>query len=432
MLIHNHLIRAVTESRRRGAGLAALTVMLTVGAGTVAVADATAAAPPRLTLREVLTIAVEANPNRAVLTARRAEAEAERRRAAAYPNPELEVSAGWAGGRADGAGSVATLAAAFAQPIEWPALRQARAAAAAAGVDAAGWDTALDRVALAFEIRRVFFTTLYYQQALALARDDAATAAEIEAIVGRRVEGGEAAELDRIRARLERLHADRSVAGAGGRLAAARTELAAWCDNRLPPEFDLTVDWTDAPPDAGADPAAVPPDHPALRLAEAVRLRREQELRVEEAARRPALALGLAAAREYDADGVSGFLRLELPAWDRNAGGIAVAAARRAEADALIQRTRRELRRDAALAAERLAQAREQRAAFEGGLRQAAAETYRIETLRYREGEEDFLHLLDTRRTARQVEREYLLSLYDVQIARAELDRALGKGDTEP
>jgi len=85
-----------------------------------------------------------------------------------------------------------------------------------------------------------------------------------------------------------------------------------------------------------------------------------------------------------------------------------------------------------ALAVQGLEQAREQRAAFEGGLRQAATEAYRIETLRYREGEVDFLHLLDTRRTARQVEAEYLLSQYDVQMARAELDRALGKGDIEP
>jgi cobalt-zinc-cadmium efflux system outer membrane protein len=422
-----------TSPRRRAWRLAALALGLAMAAGGAAAAEASAA-PPRLTLRQVFDLAVAHSPDRAVLAARRAEAEAERRRADAYPNPELEVGAGWAGGRAADGESLATLAVEFSQPIEWPAARQARAAAAAAGVNAAAWDAALNRSALAAAVREAFGTVLLRRRMLALAREDAANAAEIEAVVSRRVEGGEAAELDRIKARLERLKADRAVGAEAGRLAAARTVLAALCGDGLPAEYELADGWPGDPEPAEPDrePAAALADHPALRLQEAVRSRREQELRLAGAARRPALAAGFMAAREYDANSVGGFLRLELPAWDRNAGGIAAAAARRDEADALLAKLRREIRRDVELAVEALARAREQRAAFEGGLRQAADEAYRIETLRYREGEVDFLHLLDTRRTARQVEVEYLFSQYDVQIARAGLDRALGKGDVEP
>lgn len=431
-MLNRLLDRHPGMSRRpRSARIATLALGLVAAAGLAAAADASAATP-RLTLREVFGLAVAANPNQAVLAARRAEAEAERRRAAAYPNPALEIAAGWADGRDADAGSRATLAAEFAQPIEWPAARRARAAAAAAGVDAAAWNAVLDRTALATEVRRTFGTVLFRQRMLALAREDAANAAEIEAIVDLRVAGGEAAELDRIKVRLERLRADRAVGAEAGRLAAARTELAALCGDTLPADFEVADAWPDKPEPAGADPAATWAGHPALRLQEAVRTRHEQELRLAEAARRPGLAVGLAAAREYDANSLGGFLRLELPAWDRNAGGIAAAAARRDEADALLAKLRRDIRRDVTLAARGLEQARAQRAAFEGGLRQAAAEAYRIETLRYREGEVDFLHLLDTRRTARQVEAEYLLSQYDVQMARAELDRALGKGDVEP
>jgi len=410
-----------------------LALGLVAAAGLAAAADAPAAAR-RLTLRQAFDLALAHNPNGSVLAARRAEAEAERRRAAAYPNPELGLAAGWAGGRDADADSRATLAAEFAQSIEWPAVRKAREAAAAAGVDAAAWDAALDRAALAAEVRQAFWTVLFRQRMLALAHEDAANAAEIEAIVDLRVEGGEAAELDRIKARLERLRADRAVQAEAGRLAAARTVLAAQCGDGLPAEFELADAWPIQPESAApaVDLTAAVADHPALRLQAAVRARREQELRLAEAERRPALAVGLAAAQEYDANSLSGFLRLELPAWDRNAAGIAAAAARRDEADALLAKLRRDIRRDVALAVQGLAQAREQRAAFEGDMRQAAAEAYRIDTLRYREGEVDFLHLLDTRRTARQVEAEYLLRQYDVQIARAELDRVLGKGDVEP
>ena len=71
-------------------------------------------------------------------------------------------------------------------------------------------------------------------------------------------------------------------------------------------------------------------------------------------------------------------------------------------------------------------------AAFQGGLRAAAAESLRLESFRYEEGEVDFLQLLDARRTARQTESEYLQALYNAQIAHAEVERAMGNEGERP
>jgi len=124
-------------------------------------------------------------------------------------------------------------------------------------------------------------------------------------------------------------------------------------------------------------------------------------------------------------------LGIELPLWYRNRGGIAAAQAGLRRAEAELARTRQEIERDVETAVQAYESAREQLAAFDAGLRAGAAESLRIETSLYEQGETEFLQLLDARRTAQQTETEFLQALYDGTIARAELERAIGIGGDE-
>jgi len=370
------------------------------------------------------------NPSRAVVESRLAEAQGEMLRAAAYPNPVLNFTSGRATGRAAEAGSITASGLELAQPVDWPAARRARQAAAAAGVGEAKLEAELAGVELYYEVQRWFQTVSYYSRALELARANAADAEQIDVIVGRRVEGGEAAEIDRVRSQVERLKANRSVQALTRELAAARVALNALCGNTLPADFELAdVLQTELPAvDLAQSRSEALEVHPGLRLKEAIRAQRDAEVRQEEIQRRPTIEYGFSADRQFDANTVSGTLRIGLPIWNRNAGGIATAAARVKEAAAEIEKVRLEIIKDVDIAVQEYEQAKEQVAAYDGGLRQAAREAYRIETLRFHEGEVDFLHLLDTQRTARQTEVEYLQSLFDAQISLAVLDRAKGKG----
>ena len=152
-----------------------------------------------------------------------------------------------------------------------------------------------------------------------------------------------------------------------------------------------------------------------LRRLDAVLKQKELVIEREQKAWQPNVRLGVP-------------LGLEVPLRNRNQGGIAAAQAELQEVQAEQTRIQQEVERDVETGVQAYEGAREQRAAFEGGLRAAAAESLHIETTMYEEGEVDLLQLLDVRRTARQTEAEYLQALYDAQVARIELERAIGVG----
>jgi|GEM_PF-869935 len=389
---------------------------------------------PPVRLAEILAMARRHNPSRAIFEGNLAEAEAQARQSRLHPNPELEFQAGAARGREWPEHTRAEFALELAQPIEWPARRQHRIQAADTAVEAARLESALLELALRFETSLAYYTVLYYQQALQLARDDRRNAADIEAMAARRVEGGEAPEIERLKARVETLKAGRAAYALQRQLESARTALRAICGEDLPEHFtpaDAFIEHL-----ACADPAAAKRDalerHPRLKQLELLVRQREQEVRAEEASRWPGLTVGFGAARQFDANSLGGFLRFELPIRDRNQAEIAAARARLGQAAAELNRARLEITREVELAAKSYESLHEQLDAFESGLIQSAGETFRIEQFRFEEGEVDFLHLLDSRRTARQTELEYLQTLYDAHIARLELDRAVGKGVTQP
>jgi cobalt-zinc-cadmium efflux system outer membrane protein len=356
-----------------------------------------------LTPAQIQRIALEKNPSFAEYAARRAAANAEVLQALAYPNPDLELELGF----------VPSLF----LPIEPPAKRHTRAAAAAAATPVV--DRAEDqfRAALSADVAKAYCAVLHSGRAVALAREALRTEQEIEQVVGRRVDAGEAPEIDRIRAQVETLKASRIVQAQQRQNATARVILNTLCGRALPSDFALADQLDQALAGADLEQArqVALAQHPSLRRLDAVLRQKELAVQREKKAWHPDIRVGVP-------------LGLELPLADRNQGGIAAAEAELQEVQAERNRIQQEVERDVETGVQAYEGAREQRAAFEGGLRAAAAESLRIETTMYEEGEVDLLQLLDVRRTARQTEAEYLQALYDAQVARIELERAIGVG----
>lgn len=356
-----------------------------------------------LTPAQIQQLALEKNPSFAEYAARRAAANAELLQALAYPNPDIELDLGF----------VPSLF----LPIEPPAKRRTRAAAAAAATPVVDRAEEQFRATLTADAAKACCTVLHAERAAVLAREALRTEQEIEQVVARRVDAGEAPEIDRIRAQVETLKASRTVQAQQRQAATARVILNTLCGRALPPDFAL-VDGLDQVI-AGADPeqarAIALEQHPALRRLEAVLKQKELAIQREQKAWQPDVRVGIP-------------VGMELPLRDRNKGGVAAAQAELQEVLAERSRIRQEVERDVETGVQTYEGAREQRAAFEGGLRAAAAESLRIETTMYEEGEVDLLQLLDVRRTARQTEAEYLQALYDAQVARIELERAIGVG----
>jgi cobalt-zinc-cadmium efflux system outer membrane protein len=356
-----------------------------------------------LTLAQVRRIALEKNPSFAEYAARRAAANAEVVQALAYPNPDVEVG-------------LELLPSLF-LPIEPSAKRHTRTAAAEAAKPVVDRSEDQFRAALSADVAKAFCTVLHAERAAVLAKEALHTEQEIEQVVGRRVDAGEAPEIDRIRAQVESLKASRAVQAQQRQNATARVILNTLCGRALPADFTLADQLDQALAEAETDQAReiALAQHPELRRLDAVLKQKELAIQREQKAWQPNLRLGVP-------------LGLEVPLRDRNQGGIAAAQADLQEVQAERARIRQEVERDVETGLQSYEGAREQRAAFEGGLRAAAAESLRIETTMYEEGEVDLLQLLDVRRTARQTETEYLQALYDAQVARIELERAIGVG----
>ncbi len=358
-----------------------------------------------LTRAQVRQIALDKNPSFAEYAAHRAAANAEVLQALAYPNPDFEI----------GLELIPNLF----LPIEPPAKRHTRAAAAEAAMPVVDRSEEQFRAALSADVAKAYCSVLHAGRAVELAKEALRTEQEIEQVVGRRVDAGEAPEIDRIRAQVETLKASRAVQAQQRQHATARVILNTLCGRSLPSDFAL-ADCLDQPlgqADAGQAREIALAQHPILRRLDAVVKQKELALAREQKAWQPNIRVGVPAG-------------LEVPLLNRNQGGIAAARAELQAVQAEQTRIRQEVERDVETGVQTYEGTREQRAAFEGGLRAAAAESLRIETTLYEEGEVDLLQLLDVRRTARQTEAEYLQALYDAQIARIELERAVGVGGT--
>ncbi len=356
-----------------------------------------------LTRAQAQQLALKKNPSFAEYAAHRAAANAEVLQALAYPNPDFEIGP--------------ELLPNLFLPIEPPAKRQTRAAAAEAAKPVVDRSEEQFRAALSADVAKAYWTVLHAERAVELAKEALHTEQEIEQVVGRRVDAGEVPEIDRIRAQVETLKASRAVQEQQRRNTSARAILNTLCGRSLPSGFTLAdhLDQALGEADAGQAREIALAQHPVLRRLDAVLKQKELAIAREEKAWQPNLRLGIP-------------LGLEVPARDRNQGGIAAAQAELQEVQAERARIQQEVERDVETGVQTYEGAREQRAAFEGGLRAAAAESLHIETTMYEEGEVDLLQLLDVRRTARQTEAEYLQALYDAQVARTELERAIGAG----
>ncbi len=387
-----------------------------------------------LTLEETLAVAARSNPTFAEFQANRQAAAAEVIQALAYPNPEAEGSLDLARSRGEMSGEKSLeFGLSLVQPFELPGKRRARRAAAEASLPIVEREEAAFRVTLAKEVTQGYATVLYYEQALQTANENARLASEIEAVVGRRVDGGEAPEVDRIKARLESLQAKRAVQSQQRRVGSARAVLNALCGGTLGEDFTLAETL-----ESVAEPLALETslrnaqDHPLLRRVDAALDRQRAIIGREESAWYPDLKPGLQVGQEDDKNSIGVSLGVEIPLFNRNQGGIAGAKAELARLEAERERVRIEVERDVHQAWQAYQSSREQAGAFGDGLREGAAEALRIETFLYEQGETDFLRLLEARRTARATEAEYLQALFDARIARAELNQVMGIGENKP
>ncbi len=396
------------------------------------VASPGAHATPRYTLEELVAMSRAQGRLLAAARAGTLAARAGVQGARAYPNPRVELYGNDARARRAGALPGAGSEIALSQPIENPALRSARVSAAEASVATAEAAYASTEVQLVAEVRRRFYDTLRAAQALEATRDDLALTEQVAERVRARVEAGESARFDLVRARTELEVARSALAEAGASLAQARALLRRAVAPALPERFTLAGE-VQPILDAGALASlrdAVLERNPSLRVANAEARRRARRVDVERGLVLPSVAIELRELRSPELRTVQAGIALSVPLANRREGPILAAEqlAQRARLDA--ERARFELAQDFEAAASAYEASVSKLRSLEGGIVESARSAVAIAEAAYRLGERGILELLDARRTYRAVRRELIVARYGVQDARIELERLAGVGVT--
>ncbi len=379
-------------------------------------------------LAQLLSIALQRNPSLAAAEAGIGASHGRLVGAKAYPNPELSVGAGPARSLEGPPNRGTEEGVRLSQPLEWIPKRSARIRAAEYDVETqtfARKDTVLRVTA---EVTSVFYDLLGAQRELALASQTLEAVERLAATARRRVEVGEAAKFERVKAEVELQRATKEVERAQSYVAQTRAALAGAIGSDLGRTFEVLGEFPESRADWSLDNLLeiAMRQHPRILGQDRVRARRAALLESVRASRVPDVSLFAGLEREIDRESYRAGLTIPLPLWSQRQGEIAeaTAVARRAEAEA--QQVRLELTKALTQAFEQYRVARGQIELFRKGLLRQAEEAVDIARKSYQVGEISLLELLDAQRVAFQTTHEFYQAQVALATALATLDRLTG------
>ena len=385
-------------------------------------------------LPDIIGMAIEHNPVVAGAMAVIDQSTGQRTAAGAYPNPTIHGDGGRgylrdAGPLANEIPKSATeYMAGFSQPIEWPAKRAARQSSAEAGLAGASVGLIETRLNLTTDVKIAFYDLLLAQRDLELTKNNQSIVEDVRRIVAVRVRLGEAPQFDLIKAEVEVLKANQAVTRAENSVRVNRVILDTLTGGALGATYAVTGDFMIFPPGLDLDrlTARSKAEHPSIqRLVRSIE-QADRTIDFERQARVPNLSLNTSYAREYGREGFDVGLSVPAPIWYQRQGEIAGSLGVKRKEEAEFLRMRNELLRqvnqyfqDAQTTAKLIE-------VLEKGLLRQAEEALRLAKFSFQQGAASLLEVLDAQRVQRQILFDYAQARYELSVALARLERAVG------
>lgn len=397
-------------------------VLLLISAPLIAMAE-----EPPLDIEGYIAIVLRSHPAASQAAALDTAAQAERKAARLLPDPFFEH----ARDRSRPSGETVRLTETSytaSQTIPWPATFAAGIRAGDRAADA----LRAQAVSLRWELS-VLARETFAQLVAARVRHGIARAAETDArslrdLVTRRADLGESRESDRIKAEVEWLRQNRTLAAAEREEGAAEAIFRALAVAPLPAPLDVTA--ADGTPPTVIDReglrARVVDENPRQRAARAEAERQQALLSVARRARIPDLDVNVFRGKEIDKEANGFSVRVKVPLWNANRGEIARAQAAVQVSAAERDRTRLELLAELEGRLKELEIAAAQAAMLDGQILPAAERSVGLARLSYEEGETSLLDLLDAQRTYREAQREAAEAHLAWSLALAAVQRLVG------
>ncbi len=379
------------------------------------------------TVAQVVELAAEHNPSRAVFEATRAAAAAQIQVARAWANPELAVSGGQASARVGG--DRATIyGVALSQRFEFPGKRASRIEAARVGQELTTREIAIDALALEIAVRAACAELVAAEAKLAQTQLNAQAAEKVRATVSLRVTAREAEPGEEARAKLEDIIARGDRDRAARQVIAHRAAVRVWAGGGLPDTCTIADGLPTSLPVIERDVAiAVASEHnPRLGFLHAQADARAAELLREQRQWYPDLTLGGFSDRESDTNTLGVTVGIELPLWNRNQGGIAVANAERRQAQAQLRAEQQIIAREVELAWQMYESQRLVLNELLTEAKTAAQDAVDGQMAAFQAGEASLLDVLEARRAALAVDDIVLDARRTAAEARLALGQAMG------
>ena len=370
-------------------------------------------------LERLETLMFETSPAvRSALDATRV-AESAVQTARTFPNPALEVMNGKMRTRPVDGFYGQTKSYSLTQPLDMPWNRFPRVDAATEGLTAA---RAQERAALAdlrAQLRLGFFDLLRRQAEQRAFDEDRVLTQGIRQRIALRVETGEAAKFELIKADAEMLMAQKAAQSAVARTRQARATLRALVGPELPDNFEVVSTPRDLQIKETLEQLrdTILETNPALQQLRAENNQLRYKLSEEKALRLPHLS------NDPDYRTNTPGVQMTLPIWDWRGGPVGEATARLSQSENDLRAGEFGLAQAVENAFRRHEIAQAQVTALESGIVKQAENALRIAETAYKAGEKGFLEVLDAQRVYRAARNELINARYELASAWADIAR---------
>lgn len=347
------------------------------------------------------------------------------RTAQAFPNPEFEALKGQHVKRLNQTETGPTQSWGITQPLDMPWQRGPRIDAAAAGLQAEQAHQRSLATDLIAKLRLRYFDLIRRQAEERASREDVRLMEGIRSRIALRVETGEAARYELVKADAETLNAQKLAQSAELRTRQSRAALRAVVGARLPEDFQIETNAQELsrPVPLTQARTEITNSNPVLAKAQAERLQLTHKLNEEKALRLPQFAIKAAIDQDPEVRNQRIGLAMTLPLWSQRTGLIAEATGRLSRIENEVRYQEFTLMQELDIAYQQYEIAQAQMVALESGIVRQAANAYRIVEIAYKAGEKGFLEVLDAQRVFRAARNELITARYELASAWAEIER---------
>jgi outer membrane protein, heavy metal efflux system len=387
------------------------------------------ATAPELGHAQIIAIVLEHNPQlRAAISALDA-ARSGIQSAKALPNPRFDWNQGRNTARITGVTPGTLQSWTFSQPIENPYARQARIDFANASELESKHLIGQTRNGLVSQVRLFIYQGLLHQAQATAAADDVQLLEQVRERVRIRVESGEAARYEIIKADAEIITARERLQTARLMVEQSKIQLNQLAAGQLPAQWRLQGDLKDSQEllDMAQLQHLMLKHNAELSLLQADVIKAQAQLRSAESSRWPGVELRYSQSRDPEFRQGQWGVGVQLPLLDRRSGPIAQASAELERAQIRLEGRKAELSQQVLLTWKSLEMARLRiEALSQGSVREAEA-ALRVAQAAYRFGERGILDVLDAQRVLRSVRADLIQARYQLQEARVMLDQLIGQ-----